>query len=175
MLQITGSTSSVPSLGGSSCPRFGTILDTMSLAPFEQRFFLEFAFINSSLRQAFTNLTSILRYLEQKLKNEAWLNQFHALDPVIIISWRAKKWGEMAKIFLRTLKTVIYLILFLSFFFEFPSNFRPPCTTMPWTIWPALVVLWGVCWMFQPPETGSADGIFGQATDYDFLELYPSE
>ncbi len=19
---------------------------------------------------------------------------------------------------------------------------------MPWTIWPALVVLWGVCWMF---------------------------
>lgn len=30
----------------------------------------------------------------------------------------------------------------------FPNRLRPPCTTMPWTIWPALVVLWGVCWMF---------------------------
>lgn len=30
----------------------------------------------------------------------------------------------------------------------FPGRIRPPCTTMPWTIWPALVVLWGVCWMF---------------------------
>jgi hypothetical protein len=33
-------------------------------------------------------------------------------------------------------------------FFEFPSNLRPPCTTMPWNILPALFVLWGVCWMF---------------------------
>lgn len=28
---------------------------------------------------------------------------------------------------------------------------KPPSTTMPWTIWPALVVLWGVCWMFYTP------------------------
>ncbi|KAK4187009.1 hypothetical protein QBC35DRAFT_499817 [Podospora australis] len=34
---------------------------------------------------------------------------------------------------------------------EFPSGVRPNCTTMPWTIWPALVVLWGVCWMFYSP------------------------
>ncbi|KAK4224508.1 hypothetical protein QBC38DRAFT_15818 [Podospora fimiseda] len=34
---------------------------------------------------------------------------------------------------------------------EFPCNMRHPCTTMPWTIWPALVVLWGVCWMFYTP------------------------
>ncbi len=27
---------------------------------------------------------------------------------------------------------------------------RPPCTTMPWCIRPALAVLWGVCWMFNP-------------------------
>lgn len=32
---------------------------------------------------------------------------------------------------------------------EFPSGQRYLCTTMPWTIWPALVVLWGVCWMFE--------------------------
>lgn len=29
---------------------------------------------------------------------------------------------------------------------------RPKCTTMPWNIWPFLVVLWGVCWMFVPPS-----------------------
>lgn len=34
----------------------------------------------------------------------------------------------------------------------FPNGLRYPCTTMPWTIWPALVVLWGVCWMFYPPN-----------------------
>ena len=33
---------------------------------------------------------------------------------------------------------------------EFPNKHRPPCTTMPWTIRPALAVLWGVCWMFYP-------------------------
>jgi predicted membrane protein len=32
--------------------------------------------------------------------------------------------------------------------FEFPNNIRYICTTMPWTIRPALLVLWGVCWMF---------------------------
>ncbi|KAF5259948.1 hypothetical protein FOXYS1_9428 [Fusarium oxysporum] len=32
--------------------------------------------------------------------------------------------------------------------FEFPNNIRHLCTTMPWTIMPVLVVLWGVCWMF---------------------------
>ncbi|KAG5791711.1 hypothetical protein H9Q69_009246 [Fusarium xylarioides] len=32
--------------------------------------------------------------------------------------------------------------------FEFPNNMRHTCTTMPWTILPALLVLWGVCWMF---------------------------
>jgi hypothetical protein len=26
------------------------------------------------------------------------------------------------------------------------------CTTMPWTIWTALMVLWGVCWMFPGPD-----------------------
>ncbi|KAH6611670.1 hypothetical protein B0J18DRAFT_84484 [Chaetomium sp. MPI-SDFR-AT-0129] len=34
---------------------------------------------------------------------------------------------------------------------KFPGaagGIRHPCTTMPWTLWPALVVLWGVCWMF---------------------------
>lgn len=45
-------------------------------------------------------------------------------------------------------ETLVYLLLFYCFFNEFPSGIRHLCTTMPWTIWPALVVLWGVCWMF---------------------------
>lgn len=40
-------------------------------------------------------------------------------------------------------------------FAEFPNNLRPPCTTMPWIIVPALFVLWGVCWMFYGEPTGS--------------------
>ena len=43
---------------------------------------------------------------------------------------------------------ILYLLLLYFSFSEFPNRLRPPCTTMPWTIWPALVVLWGVCWMF---------------------------
>lgn len=42
---------------------------------------------------------------------------------------------------------VLYFLLYFSFS-KFPNRLRPPCTTMPWTIWPALMVLWGVCWMF---------------------------
>jgi len=40
----------------------------------------------------------------------------------------------------------------LGWFSEFPLGIRHPCTTMPWTIWPALAVLWGVCWMFYTPS-----------------------
>ena|SRR5579871_2436517 len=43
---------------------------------------------------------------------------------------------------------ILYLFLLYLSFSEFPNRLRPPCTTMPWTIWPVLVVLWGVCWMF---------------------------
>jgi hypothetical protein len=42
-------------------------------------------------------------------------------------------------------------LLFFCNFSGFPHKYRPPCTTMPWNIWPALVVLWGVCWMFWNP------------------------
>lgn len=43
-------------------------------------------------------------------------------------------------------------LLFFCDFSVFPNKRRPPCTTMPWTIRPALVVLWGVCWMFHNPS-----------------------
>ena len=46
----------------------------------------------------------------------------------------------------------------------FPGTIRPRCTTMPWTIWPALAVLWGVCWMFYPPH--AANGQTRQSGTY---------
>lgn len=55
--------------------------------------------------------------------------------------------------FLHALAVTICLLALSS---EFPNNFRHTCTTMPWTIWPALVVLWGVCWMFYPGQAISA-------------------
>ncbi|KAK7530660.1 uncharacterized protein J3D65DRAFT_639100 [Phyllosticta citribraziliensis] len=41
-------------------------------------------------------------------------------------------------------------VLARSWFSEFPGGVRPTSTTWPWTIRPALAVLWGVCWMFYP-------------------------
>ncbi|CAJ0546543.1 Ff.00g011700.m01.CDS01 [Fusarium sp. VM40] len=50
--------------------------------------------------------------------------------------------------------------------FEFPNNFRHLCTTMPWTIAPALLILWGVCWMFfgSPPPPLQKPTAAGPAT-----------
>lgn len=49
-----------------------------------------------------------------------------------------------------------YLLLFCKFA-EFPNRRRPKCTTMPWNIWPSLMVLWGVCWMFYPGPSRQDD------------------
>ncbi|RBA14197.1 hypothetical protein FPRO05_02989 [Fusarium proliferatum] len=62
--------------------------------------------------------------------------------------------------------------------FEFPNNMRHVCTTMPWTILPALLVLWGVCWMFiigpgdlEPEKFKPPTPTFSPApASYDFLE-----
>lgn len=51
-------------------------------------------------------------------------------------------------------QALIYLLLFYHFFNKFPSGIRHLCTTMPWTIWQAFVVLWGVCWMFIQNRAG---------------------
>lgn len=63
-------------------------------------------------------------------------------------SWSVR--GCLYRIIQALLRYLNLFALLLSrlFFFEFPNNLRHLCTTMPWSIWPALVVLWGVCWMF---------------------------
>lgn len=65
---------------------------------------------------------------------------------------------------------VVYLVLLFCVFSEFPCRLRPLCTTMPWTIWPALVVLWGVCWMFygEPENWADLDEL---VTDGNWPEL----
>jgi ankyrin repeat protein len=58
----------------------------------------------------------------------------------------------------RRLQTMLQIDLSLHRLSEFPNRLRPPCTTMPWNIRPALFVLWGVCWMFYtPPATPQPD------------------
>ena len=48
-----------------------------------------------------------------------------------------------------------FLIELLRPLVNYSKALRPPCLSMPWTIWPALVVLWGVCWMFHPQPNSS--------------------
>jgi hypothetical protein len=52
-------------------------------------------------------------------------------------------------------------------FLTFPDNLRRSCTTMPWTIWPTLVVLWGVCWMFCGPFDCGLDRFQGRHDSED--------
>jgi hypothetical protein len=67
-------------------------------------------------------------------------------------------------------KILQYLLLFCGFA-EFPNRRRPKCTTMPWTIWPSLVVLWGVCWMFNPRSSPPA-GAQNQILNNEDLQLW---
>jgi hypothetical protein len=71
--------------------------------------------------------------------------------------------------------TLLYLMLFFCFFSVFPNNFRHSCTTMPWTIWPALVVLWGACWMFYEPSAGNGDEFADLIVENNTLSPYPGE
>lgn len=75
----------------------------------------------------------------------------------------------------RHLRQLVLLLLRLIQFLTNPSRFatypncrRPKCTTMPWTIWPSLVVLWGVCWMFVVPWSGAIH--FDDYLEEDFGE-----
>jgi hypothetical protein len=69
------------------------------------------------------------------------------------LTWRF--WGH--RVFVWILVSLVFWASSYSFFFEYPRGIRHLCTTMPWTIWPALAVLWGVCWMFIQQQRGGAD------------------
>ncbi|KAK8241915.1 hypothetical protein HDK77DRAFT_511090 [Phyllosticta capitalensis] len=71
------------------------------------------------------NLEHLLLVIQQRL--------VHALEQADVCNW----WGHERR-----------AVLARSWFSEFPGSLRPTSTTWPWTIRPALAVLWGVCWMF---------------------------
>lgn len=54
----------------------------------------------------------------------------------------------------KLLEQLLSLFTFYAYFSVFPNAFRHSCTTMPWTIWPSLAILWGVCWMFYGTPPG---------------------
>jgi hypothetical protein len=68
----------------------------------------------------------------------------------------------------------MWLELFRCFnYWEHPNRCRPPCTTMPWNIWPPLLVLWGVCWMFYTPLATPQpdDASVYLDVDFDLLDV----
>jgi hypothetical protein len=68
---------------------------------------------------------------------------------------------------------ILLYLLRSVWFAEFPDGIRHLCTTMPWTIWPALVVLWGVCWMFYNPLS-SEDVVNLQSTLLETHDTFES-
>lgn len=80
-------------------------------------------------------------------------------------------WFNFLSILVHALK-----ISFRSFFSPF-KGMRYRCTTMPWTIWPSLLVLWGVCWMFygSPEEYISQGDITDTTPDLGYLNNFDGE
>ena len=82
------------------------------------------------------------------------------LHEVAYISTWLQTWARIWLLLLSFFTTWCQLpssLCFLNHFFMFPGRLRPPCTTMPWTVWPSLMVLWGVCWMFYWPSPSEDD------------------
>jgi hypothetical protein len=71
------------------------------------------------------------------------------------------------------LQRILHQLQIFCKFAEFPNRCRPKCTTMPWSIWPSLMVLWGICWMFYaPPPTSSSNDISYNFRNDDSLPLF---
>ena len=89
------------------------------------------------------------------------------LEPKLLLCRRAHLLTLLKKIARYLMQSqLVYLAIFLYFFSEFPNSLRHFCTTMPWTIWPTLVILWGVCWMFYGSTTGDEDSFDDTSIGY---------
>lgn len=116
-------------------------------------------------------LESVIAYLREKASSST-----DAEDEPLV--WLMKNEILLERIYerLRFLyyRLAVYAIACLWSYSEFPGRIRPPCTTMPWTIWPALIVLWGVCWMFYP-SPGRAPGAGELETQSHLHQPQPEE
>jgi hypothetical protein len=119
-----------------------------------------------------------LDLLCQKIESE--ISELESLVVKLVRKEEARQQGEayLERItrFLSFLASIFgkCLDLFLCFnSSEYPNRCRPPCTTMPWNIWPALVVLWGVCWMFYTPLVTPQpdDASIYLDVDFDLLDV----
>lgn len=68
---------------------------------------------------------------------------------------------DICRLMVWLLEVLFWTLPSLGKFYEFAHRHRLPCTTMPWHIWPALIVLWGVCWMFHYPSTSNEPDVLG--------------
>jgi hypothetical protein len=84
----------------------------------------------------------------------------------------ARLWRSLEYLALLLL-SILRFLLGCSKFGGFQNRQRPRCTTMPWNIWPSLVVLWGVCWMFVNTPFVEFDATqFNSAFDDEQLPLF---
>jgi hypothetical protein len=84
----------------------------------------------------------------------------------------ARLWHSLESLALLLL-SILRFLLGCSKFGGFQNRQRPKCTTMPWNIWPSLVVLWGVCWMFVNTPFVEFDATqFNSAFDDEQLPLF---
>ena len=84
----------------------------------------------------------------------------------------ARLWHSLENLALLLL-SILRFLLGCSKFGGFQNRQRPKCTTMPWNIWPSLVVLWGVCWMFINTPFIEFDATqFNSAFDDEQLPLF---
>ncbi|VUC32681.1 unnamed protein product [Clonostachys rosea] len=86
--------------------------------------------------------------VEPEISEEAFDEQFQNLDEIVKTIFEV--WERLNKYVGKTSEEPVYPAILDELCLEFPHAVRHLCTTMPWTIWPSLVVLWGVCWMFKP-------------------------
>jgi len=111
---------------------------------------------------------ALLELLEQAAREQLEQAEREQLEHERI----ARLWRSLEYLALLLLSIVRFL-LGCSKFGGFQNRERPRCTTMPWNIWPSLVVLWGVCWMFvNTPFIDFNATQFNSAFDDEQLPLF---
>lgn len=78
--------------------------------------------------------------------------------------------AEILRLFTLFMSISLSRLCFKSYY-RFFNGVRYKCTTMPWTIWPALVVLWGVCWMFYGSPAPEYASLYPGINALSHLEL----
>ncbi|KAK4224513.1 hypothetical protein QBC38DRAFT_15828 [Podospora fimiseda] len=88
--------------------------------------------------------------------------------------WQHKTLEEILKYLEKVISFLRHLLVELTYairlsrlWSEYFGGMQHSCTTMPWTIWPSLVVLWGVCWMFNEPMQQPDFNFGGQDASLD--------